>query len=56
MYALVVRRRVALLIRGYSKSDQEDMTADELAQAVADVERLRPVAEQVVRETDAGEG
>lgn len=55
VYALVVRRRVALLIRGYSKSDQEDMTADELAQAVADVERLRSMAERVVREADDGE-
>lgn len=56
VYVLMVGRRLALLIRGYSKSEQEDMTADELAQAVADVEVLRPEVERAVRAADAEEG
>ena len=50
VYVLMVNRTVAHLVRGYSKSDQEDLSADELARAMAEVEEIRPMLEKQVRE------
>jgi hypothetical protein len=48
VYVLLVNRQVAALLRGYAKSDQEDLTAEELARAVAEVAVIRPIAEALV--------
>lgn len=53
VYVLMVERTVAYLIRGYSKSEQEDMTADELADCVRMAVEVRSIAERHAREARA---
>jgi hypothetical protein len=52
----VVNRTVALLLDGYSKSQQDDLSADELARLIALAEMMRPQAEQLARDHNSEEG
>lgn len=55
VYVLMVNRTVALLLDGYSKSQQEDLSADELARLIALAAVMRPQAEQLVRDQHTNE-
>jgi hypothetical protein len=56
VYTLMVNRTVALLLDGYSKSQQDDLSADELARLIALAELMRPQAEQLARDQNTEEG
>lgn len=48
VYVLLVNQAVAVLVNGYSKSDKEDLSADELARLVARLSDLRVIAARLV--------
>jgi hypothetical protein len=48
VYVLLVNRAVAVLMDGYSKSEKENLSADELAGLVAQLADLRAVAAQLI--------
>ena len=52
VYVLMVNRAVAMLLDGYSKSQKEDVSAEELARLIALAAAMRPRAEQLVREAN----
>lgn len=52
IYVLLVNRRVAALVDGYSKSDKEDLSADELKALVALLPQLESMAALAVAEHD----
>ncbi len=49
VYVLVLRQAVALVVDGYSKSEKEDLSADDLAELRKLVAELTPQAEQMLR-------
>lgn len=56
VYVLLIDRAVAVLMDGYSKSDKEDLSADELARLVARLADLRAVAARLAAEATGEEG
>lgn len=50
IYVLMVRRTVAVMIDGYSKSEKEDLSADEVAALSARANAIRPIAERYAAE------
>lgn len=52
IYVLFVNRRLAALVDGYSKSDKEDLSADELKSLVARLPQLEAFATLMVAEHD----
>jgi len=51
VYVLLVNRAVAVLMDGYSKSEKEDLSADELAGLVAQLADLQTIAARLIAET-----
>lgn len=48
VYVLVVNRRAAVLLEGYSKSEKEDLTQDELVVLTKMIEQLEDQIQQII--------